>query len=520
MKDLITFGIVEDEWIESKAMSCYIERNFPNTRILFQEEDGLSGLSAVRQNPPDILIVDIEMPIMNGLELCEHLYRDQYEGVILINTAYDKFSYAKRAIGLKVFDYMVKPVTNEDLFDCLSRCIDESVRRSSARRHQSELTQSFQNMQQYAFSLISENPTVSDHISRFFDAVGWSASDQSQLQTYVIHFSCALPFSADQRRVFQSVQTAILESCFFVSSGYQEETHFILMLQPRYPLNHSCLYTLVWCGVLLLLGKEKHIYARVSPLCADYSAVSQEFHTAFPVSDSLSSSLQERIQIPARTWLIIRRKDREKYRSMFERYFRDQLHDSVRKTLSEIPQRYTFDSLDALWETVQLLLEAMCNVWDDLPLTSLLSRLFQSLASSPSGADHSDSSSVGHYLDEIASFCQSLPPPQTGDSIDYVLQYMKTSFDQDITQASIAEMLGLDPAYFSRLFKKRTSRNFSDVLMEIRMQHAEKMLLEKPDCSLEELCRGCGLSSKTYFSEVFKKWKGITITQFLKNQSP
>ena len=56
--------------------------------------------------------------------------------------------------------------------------------------------------------------------------------------------------------------------------------------------------------------------------------------------------------------------------------------------------------------------------------------------------------------------------------------------------------------------------------MEIRMQHAEQMLLENPKYSLEELCKGCGLSSKTYFSEVFKKWKGITITQFLKNQTP
>ena len=71
-----------------------------------------------------------------------------------------------------------------------------------------------------------------------------------------------------------------------------------------------------------------------------------------------------------------------------------------------------------------------------------------------------------------------------------------------------------------RLFKKRCGRNFSQVLMEIRMQHAEQTLLSHPEVTLDDLCRECGLSSKTYFSEAFKKWKGMTITQFLRNQQP
>ena len=52
------------------------------------------------------------------------------------------------------------------------------------------------------------------------------------------------------------------------------------------------------------------------------------------------------------------------------------------------------------------------------------------------------------------------------------------------------------------------------------MQHAEQTLLSHPEVTLDDLCRECGLSSKTYFSEAFKKWKGMTITQFLRNQQP
>ena len=115
--------------------------------------------------------------------------------------------------------------------------------------------------------------------------------------------------------------------------------------------------------------------------------------------------------------------------------------------------------------------------------------------------------------------CSTLPKSASGDAIEHVIQMMQTSFSSGITQSQMAEHVGLDNATFSKLFKKRTGRNFSDMLNDIRMQHAEKLLLENPDISLEVLCQSCGLTSKTYFCEVFKEWKGMTITQFLKSRT-
>ena len=67
-----------------------------------------------------------------------------------------------------------------------------------------------------------------------------------------------------------------------------------------------------------------------------------------------------------------------------------------------------------------------------------------------------------------------------------------------------------------KYFKKTVGRNFVDVLTDYRMQRAERLLQEQPDLTLARLCEECGFSSKTYFSEVYKKWKGMTLTQYLK----
>ena len=98
-EESITFGIVEDEAIERTAMALYIKNTFPEAEVLWQAEDGKSGLEAWKTSPPQILIVDISMPVMDGLSMIEELNALHCDSVIVINTAYDSFTYARRAIS-------------------------------------------------------------------------------------------------------------------------------------------------------------------------------------------------------------------------------------------------------------------------------------------------------------------------------------------------------------------------------------------------------------------------------------
>ncbi|MCD8022306.1 MAG: response regulator, partial [Lachnospiraceae bacterium] len=149
----VTFAIAEDEPLESEGMEAFILRSFPQASVLWRGGDGESALDAVHAQTPDVLIVDIEMPVLNGLQLCEILYRENYNGVILINTAYSKFSYAKKAISLKVFDYILKPMDNDELYTVLSACIAEATRRKTERSQKDRHKKMALEVSQYAFSL-------------------------------------------------------------------------------------------------------------------------------------------------------------------------------------------------------------------------------------------------------------------------------------------------------------------------------------------------------------------------------
>ena len=499
----VTIGIVEDEIIESEAMSCYIDRNFPDASVVWRGKDGAEALMLMEKHMPDILIVDIEMPVMNGLELCEQLCRQQYHGVILINTAYAEFTYAKKMISLKAFDYIVKPVNNEELFDALSRCITESKRRMNERHHHRSIEDTIKGVRQYATALLTK--TLSEDVDEqlFFRALGWPSVDT--LQTYVIHIMSKTPYAADHLSAFEEIKQSL--SGYSVLTDYVDERHLIIIVQPKERLLLSQLRTLIWCFTACCLQIALNACATVSALCEDRVSVTREYKKYPLMPESLPETIPFRITMAGRLWGVLRRGDTDKYRSRFKRYFNGGQFEQIKKVITEILTRYDVNTIEAAWETVQLVLDAALCVWADAPLGQSISKLFQQEKTPTS------------WLYGFVEVCATLPLPEEWNVIDNAIQIMRVSFSQNITQTGVAEQLGLNTTYFSRLFKKRTERNFSDVLMDIRMQHAEQMLLENPNYSLEELCRSCGLSSKTYFSEVFKKWKGMTITQFLMSRT-
>lgn len=86
-----------------------------------EAEDGEMALQLAEVVQPDVLLVDICMPFVNGLQFIEQLKRKVVDCIVIIITGHDEFSYAQRAIKLQVFDYLLKPVTKQQLHQVLER---------------------------------------------------------------------------------------------------------------------------------------------------------------------------------------------------------------------------------------------------------------------------------------------------------------------------------------------------------------------------------------------------------------
>lgn len=110
-ESLIRNGLLSLEWEKAGISEVYSAANGLEAKTLLSEHD------------IDIVISDIKMPGLSGLELSEYLYRTSKDTIIILLTGFSEFQYAKEAIRYKVFDYLLKPLKPHELFSTVQRAI-------------------------------------------------------------------------------------------------------------------------------------------------------------------------------------------------------------------------------------------------------------------------------------------------------------------------------------------------------------------------------------------------------------
>ena len=113
--------IVEDEYLVRQGIAFLVDYEQFGMQVIAQAENGREAWQKFQKNPADILLTDINMPQMNGLELAK-LVRDQAPKChIVFLTGYDDFDYARTAIKLGADDYLLKPFSKDDVEEMLAK---------------------------------------------------------------------------------------------------------------------------------------------------------------------------------------------------------------------------------------------------------------------------------------------------------------------------------------------------------------------------------------------------------------
>lgn len=107
--------IVEDELIERTVLKKTLQKKFGDVFEILDVENGREALEIFRSTDIDLVILDIEIPGIKGIELAE-IFRCEKDGFFIIFlTAYDKFEYAKRAVAVHAMEYLLKPYSNKEI---------------------------------------------------------------------------------------------------------------------------------------------------------------------------------------------------------------------------------------------------------------------------------------------------------------------------------------------------------------------------------------------------------------------
>ncbi len=140
--------VVDDEALMTTYLFNAVPRINPNWEVSAIAKDGLEALNILRQKSFDLVITDISMPEMDGLELANQIRECYPQTIVIILSGYDEFDFARKAIRCDVFDYLLKPLDDDELNEVLQRVAN--------------LLQSRERLQQIQQSLV---PQVEDKIT-------------------------------------------------------------------------------------------------------------------------------------------------------------------------------------------------------------------------------------------------------------------------------------------------------------------------------------------------------------------
>lgn len=126
---MIKVLIADDEPRIRRGIKNIINWEEEGFEIIGEAEDGEEALCIAKENKPDILLLDICMPFLNGIQLIEELNNILYKPIVIIISGHDEFNYAQAALRLKVFDYILKPIDKENLKSLIFKAREEVISR-------------------------------------------------------------------------------------------------------------------------------------------------------------------------------------------------------------------------------------------------------------------------------------------------------------------------------------------------------------------------------------------------------
>ncbi len=479
--------IVDDEVNIREGLRDFVPWGDFGIEVTGEAADGEQGLAQARALAPDIILTDIIMPGMNGLQMAMTLRADGSDACFLFLSAYDRIDYLKAAFKLSAVDYILKPFTDEELGAALRRavgilnaraaqaaeCRSLSWQKESALGSLCDLFFSdlcagrlFDNATIEAQLLLLEYPLAprAPYLCALFYAPYAHARLRGPLETGLAHL-CVMHEGVDGV-VFSP---AANEFCALVTARDTD------LLRSQMCALHAGIMDAAHCQVLLGLSDPVEGLGNVS--AAYREARLAVGHELFGASSEESAFSRGMVRV-------------------LERGLCEAL-SQVRALVSMGgPTAPTLDDVR------------------DFCLHALLSPLFPQTTLDALVRHMEAIRSMAHAA-QLLSYMEAQSGGQ--DSTDTTVQracaYIKEHLAQELTVQRIAEQMHFSPGHLSTLFKKELGATVGDTVTRLRMQEAGRQLQRK-DARVYQVAQAVGYRDTDYFARLFRNAFGVTPTEF------
>ncbi|MCL6604014.1 MAG: response regulator [Paenibacillus sp.] len=508
--------LVDDEFLILDGISSVINWEAAGTRLIGTAQNGLEALEIIRQEPPDIIITDIRMPGMDGLELTENVYLTYPDVSFIMLTGFSEFEYVKKAMQFGIKHYLLKPCSEESLMEALEELVAEKRERDEREEFVQSIKYGLQRVMPHAKEQFLKefvtNKTYGAREWQFFGEL-FGLGMQGQKVRMLL-------FEIEGEHEYEHVFAVknIAEDIFqnrLLSSSVGE--HVLLLLEDTLP--------------------EEEIFGRIGSIRTVFGKHYRLDLTA-ALSESGELSLARRL-----------------YKQTLE-CLRHRFYLGEGSLITERDIYSLGDSkVDPSFDEERLIMPIKAGHWEDaerelLHSFSILSSLRLEITEAKSyiiqlfmaiirlGAPEL----MRRYLDKLSSMIE------TGTL--HTLQQLVLSVAEEITQEryerncrkqsqlvlsmknivqrrigeetlslqSVANEIYMSPDYVSKVFRKETGEKFTNYCMRLRMESAVDMLEQEKEVKISELAEQTGFGDNPqYFSKMFKKFTGYSPSEYKKS---
>lgn len=513
------FIVVDDECLIRKGILKKVENFDLNLEYVGEAENGEDAIALIKKVNPNIILMDMRMPLMDGRELLKKLNQDFPALKIIVISGYSDFEYVQKAISASVVDYILKPFNRKEIYDSLARAISSIDKEASTinkiekieiEKEQANYTSDLR----YFTNLIINTET-------FYNADFVKSKTISNIissSSYIL-LSIYSPEKKSKDLYSNLLALTNLSDTFLVIPG--EENQNI-------------------CFLLCFSSQPSEILDLVK---IQAEAIYDYFRTILNIDTYISiSNIKFDLQFINNAYLeSVLSLDNRDIHSKQRIYFSDNIKiKAVELNWAKMDQLMFFIESGNIEKVSELLNDFFNNLELISPLTlknikynckilltnvrNMLKEYYSTLnnfsffTSYEVIIDNTLDFNIiikqsQQFFNHITSLLKVKNIYSSDQLIDNIKKYIQKNYTQNITLEKISVLFFINPSYCSFLFKEKTNENFINYITKIRIVKAEE-LLKNTNYKVYKIAKLLGFDNDKYFFRVFKKATGYTPEEY------
>lgn len=513
--------IADDEPFITQGLKVLLDWQELGCEIIAEANDGRKCLALIHQHKPDIVITDIRMPGLSGIELIR-MTPPEFGTRFIVLSGYSDFEYARQCMALGVREYLLKPVEEAQLVAAIQRIShdkEEEQLRNTALQHAAERHVQMERLSQDYFwrDFVNSYFEETDNLDALLARQGISMPPAEA-------YCCILLELQEQRQNVRSrIELAMAREYperFFVFPDLDNRYMVILALaaelgkkdlasrleQIRQRLSND-----LGCQISIGIGgccREMHkipVSARQAQLAMSFRIVHGE-----NTVNSFSSGLDNAHFILAIPQTLL-----SGFSSAVATLNHMEISSSLERIFAYLQELGDMPLLGVQINAINLILIAIRCIEElnasRAPIRYEMLNCYDRIAKAESIDEMS--AYVRNVVYDMINGIQQADASRLSDLMLRVQEYLREHIYEDVSLVTVAHVFFISPIYLSRRFKKECRMLYVDYMASLKMETARK-LLEDPELKIYEVANKLGYKDVRYFSQVFREKWGVSPSEY------